>query len=491
MGALFVHAPDARGPGATDTSAHRLNGRRRMNDAVDEPSQTLIILGAQGDLTERLLLPGLGTLIASSSLDDLLLIGSGRGEDDGRWRRTVERAFFEGEASGPAVDAVARDTYYVRADATDEEDLRRLLDRARGRIALYFALPPAIIVESCRALERIGVPDGTRLVLEKPFGTDAESAAALNELLHDLVPEDRVHRVDHFLGMTTVLNILGVRFANRVIEPLLTSEHVESVEILFEESLGLEGRAGFYDVTGALRDMVQSHLLQVLALVAMEPPSTLGAHDVRDAKARVLRATHVWDQDPERFSRRARYTAGTVDGRALPSYVDEEGVDPEHETETLSEVVFAVRTWRWNGVPFVVRTGKAIGSPRQEVVFRFKAPPHVPTGLTGEVIENRLSIGLGSRHLRMELNVNGPGDPFDVSSVALDTDYAPGELLEYGEVLRGVLSGEMPLSVRGDMSVESWRIVEPVLAAWNAGRVPLHDYRAGTTGAEIAENWEP
>lgn len=463
-----------------------------MNDSVDESIQTLIILGAQGDLTERLLLPGLGTLVAADSLGDLLLIGSGQGQGtDQQWRETVARAFADGDASGPAVDTVVRNTRYVQSDATDDADLRRLLTRARGRVTLYFALPPAVIVESCRVLERIGVPEGTRLVLEKPFGTDMASASALNELLHSLVPEEQVHRVDHFLGMTTVLNILGIRFANRVIEPLLTSEHVESVEILFEESLGLEGRAGFYDVTGALRDMVQSHLLQVLAMVAMEPPSTLGARDVRDAKAQILRATRVWDDDPERFSHRARYTAGTIDGRDFPSYADEEGVDPSRETETLSEVVFAVHTWRWNGVPFLVRTGKAIGSPRQEIIFRFKPPQHVPDGLVGDSIENRLRIGLGSRHLRMELNVNGPGDPSDVSPVALDTDYDPGELLEYGEVLRGVLADEMPLSVRGDMSVESWRIVEPVLAAWNAGRVPLHNYRAGSTGAEITENREP
>ncbi|WP_067597211.1 glucose-6-phosphate dehydrogenase [Nocardiopsis listeri] len=463
-----------------------------MQDSVDESVQTLIILGAQGDLTQRLLLPGLGTLVAADALGDLLLIGSGQGEGtDEQWQETVARAFADGGVSGPDVDTVVRNTRYVQADATDESDLRRLLARARGRVTLYFALPPAVVVGSCRTLERIGVPEDTRLVLEKPFGTDMADAVALNELLHALVPEEQVHRVDHFLGMTTVLNILGVRFANRVIEPLLSSEHVESVDILFEESLGLEGRAGFYDVTGALRDMVQSHLLQVLAMVAMEPPSTLDARDERDAKARILRATRVWRDDPERFSHRARYTAGAIEGRSMPAYVDEDGIDPERGTETLCEVVFAVHTWRWHGVPFRIRTGKAIGSPRQEIVFRFKAPQHVPTGLVGDLVENRLRIGLGSRHIGMDLNVNGPGDPYDVSPVTLATDYDPGELLEYGEVLRGVLSDEMPLSVRGDMSVESWRIVEPVLRAWNAGRVPLHHYRAGSIGAEITENREP
>lgn len=459
-----------------------------MNDTTDEQTQTLLILGAGGDLTTRLLLPGLGGLVATSSMDDLFLVGSGRNEEsDQGWQETVARAFADGDASGPAVDTVVRNARYMVADATDGDDLRRLLDHCRGRITLYFALPPGVMVESCRALARIGVPQDTRLVLEKPFGTDRASAVALNELLHQLVPEERVHRVDHFLGMSTVLNILGVRFANRVIEPLLTAEHVHAVEIVFDETLGLEGRAGFYDVTGALRDMVQSHLLQVLTFAAMSPPSTLEALDVRDAKAQILRATRVWDDDPERFSRRARYTAGTVGGRSLPSYVDEEGIDPTRQTETLAEVVFEVDTWRWAGVPFRVRTGKAIGSPRQEVLFRFKAPRRVPSGLTGDCAENQLRIGLDARRLQLGLNVNGPGDPFDVSQVTLDTSFGAGHLLEYGEVLRGVLLDEKPLSVRGDMSVESWRIVEPVVEAWRAGRVPLDEYAAGTSGPK---NWE-
>ncbi|MET9366530.1 glucose-6-phosphate dehydrogenase [Streptomyces griseoflavus] len=451
-------------------------------------TQTLVVLGANGDLTARLLLPGLGGLVASSSLSGLHLVGSDRGEGtDEEWRTLVAGAFAEGGAGGAAVDAVVRDARYVAADATDEEDLRRLLDCRRGRLTLYFALPAAVTVEACRALSRIGVPEGTRLVLEKPFGTDAASATALNDLLHGFVPEDHVHRVDHFLGMSTVLNILGVRFANRVIEPLLTSEHVAAVDIVFDETLGLEGRAGFYDATGALRDMLQSHLLQVLALVAMPAPSTLDPVDVRDAKAHVLRATHVWEHDPERFSRRARYTAGTVDGRALPSYTDEPGIDPARETETLAEIVLAVDTWRWAGVPFRVRSGKAIGSPRQEVTFWFKAPQHVPDGLAGEVPGNRLRIGIGPRRLRLDLNINGPGDPSTISPVSLDTSFGPGELLEYGEVLRGVLEDVKPLSVRDDMSVESWRIVEPVLDAWREGRVPLEEYPAGSLGPAARE----
>lgn len=284
---------------------------------------------------------------------------------------------------------------YVRADVTTESDLRGLLKACRGRVILFFALPPAVTMKACEVLTGLELPEGTRLVMEKPFGADASGARALNDLLARLVPEDRVYRVDHYLGMSTVLNILGLRFANRMLEPVLNAEQVSYVEIVSDETLGLEGRAGYYDGTGALVDVIQSHLLQVLSLLAMEAPSTLGAKDFRDCKAQVLRATHVWNDDPARFSRRARYTAGKIDGRGLPSYVDEEGVDPGRATETFADVVFAVDTWRWAGVPFRVRTGKALGVSRKEAVVTFKEPPRVPSGLSGYERPDRLRIGLG------------------------------------------------------------------------------------------------
>lgn len=450
--------------------------------------QTLVIMGARGDLTSRLLLPGLGGLIGGSSLRDLLLIGTGRGSwSQDEWQSVVAESLAAGNADGPAIDAIAQNARYLRTDITDEGDLQRLLAAGEGRITLYFALPPAPTIEACKVLARIGVPEGTQLVLEKPFGSDQASASALNEVLHGMVPEDDVYRVDHFLGMSTVLNILGIRFANRVVEPLLTSEHVAAVDILFEETLGLEGRAGFYDGTGAMRDMIQNHLLQVLTLVAMQPPATLDVVDLQDAQAQVLRATTVWEDDPGRYSRRARYTAGDVGGKSLPSYVDEDGIDPEHRTETLAEVVFAVNTWRWAGVPFRVRSGKAIGSPRQEVVVTFKDPQRVPGGLGGAIEPNRLRIGLGPRSVGLELNINGAGDPFTTSSAALDAGFGPGDLLEYGEVLKGVLSDGKSLSVRGDSSVEAWRIVEPVVDVWQDATVPLDEYRAGTSGPQ---SWE-
>jgi glucose-6-phosphate 1-dehydrogenase len=451
-----------------------------MSDAAQ---QTLLILGASGDLAGRLLLPGLGALLAGGGGKDLLLVGSGRhGWDDDRWRQRVADSFATVGARGRQVDAVVKGTRYLEADVTDEGDLRRLLDASQGRLVMFFALPPAVSVQACRVLGGIGLPEGARLVLEKPFGTDVASAEALNDLLARLVPEDQVYRVDHYLGMATVLNILGLRFANRMLESVLNADHVERVDIVFDESLALEGRAGYYDRAGALVDMIQSHSLQVLALLAMEAPSTLEARDFHDSKALVLRATRVWDDDPAAWSRRARYTAGQVDGRRLPSYEEEDGVDPARKTETFAEVVLAVNTWRWAGVPFRVRAGKALRALRKEAVVTFKQPPWVPTGLTGYERPDQLRIGFDPDRLSLDVNINGPADPSVLDRVTLQAAFGPGQLPPYGEVLRGVLEGDPTLSVRGDIAVECWRIVEPVLEAWRDSGVPLQEYPAGSTG---------
>jgi glucose-6-phosphate 1-dehydrogenase len=463
----------------SDTDPRTSPGR---GSKTSDTRQTLLILGASGDLSMRLLLPGLGALLAGGGGEQLLLVGSGRaGWDDDYWRQRVADSFAAANARGVQVDAVVRGARYLKADVTVEDDLRRLLDACQGRVAIFFALPPAVTVKACQALAGIELPRYTRLVLEKPFGTDAASAAALNDLLARLVPEDQVYRVDHYLGMSTVLNIVGLRFANRMLESVLNGEHVQSIDIIFDESLALEGRAGYYDRAGALIDMIQSHSLQVLALLAMEAPSTLQARDFRDAKAAVLRATSVWADDPASWSRRARYTAGQIDGRALPSYVDEEGVDPDRNTETLAEVVLAVNTWRWAGVPFRVRAGKALRRLCKEAVITFKQPPWVPVGLGGYDRPDRLRIGFDPDWLRLDININGPGDPSVVDPVTLEAGLDPGHLPPYGQVLKGVFDGDPTLSVRGDTAVECWRIVEPVLAAWRDGRVPLEEYPAGST----------
>lgn len=444
---------------------------------------TLVILGASGDLSSRLLLPAIGQLLTNDPGRRFRLVGSGFEDwSTAHWRSVVKKSFRTVKAAGQGVEELLASTRYVQADVTRPDDLARVLEVCEGAPALYFALPPAITAKACTALEKVKLPAGLTLALEKPFGTDRRSAVALNRQLGRLVPEERIHRIDHFLGRSTVLNLLGLRFANSILEPLWNGDHIERVDIVYDETLGLEGRARYYDGAGALVDMIQSHLLQVMAVLAMEPPSTLDGEDLRAAKGAVLRATRVWRDSPKESSRRARYTAGAVEGRELPSYAKEPGVDPARHTETLAEVTLQIDTWRWAGVPFTLRSGKALGSRRREILVTFKPARHIPHGLKGTKEPTLLRIMLAPDAMSLELNINGPGDPHEVERVALTADFGPGQLLAYGEVLEGVLDGDSSLSVGAETAVDCWRIVAPVLTEWAKDEVPLQTYRAGSAG---------
>ncbi|NYH00501.1 glucose-6-phosphate dehydrogenase [Schumannella luteola] len=448
--------------------------------ASTPPIDTLIVLGAGGDLASRLLLPGLASLLDSSRGRDLTLIGVDRAElDDATWQKRVATAF--GADAGPRATRIAKSSRYLVGDATSADDLSRALAAATGRTALYFALPPAVAEKACAALRDVDRPAGLVLALEKPFASDYASARRLNRLLETLVPEEQVFRVDHFLGKSTVLNLIGLRFANRLLEPLLSSQNIERVDIVADEALGLEGRAGYYDRAGAARDMIQSHLLLVLALAAMEPPSSVESEDLRGAMAQVLRATRPWKADGT-ASRRGRYTAGRIDGRDLPDYSDEAGVVAARRTETLAELTVAIDTWRWAGVPFTLRSGKALGTGRQEVVFTLRDVPHLPNGLSGPKRTARIRVGIKPAVLELDLATNGHDDPFDLEWETLRTEFPANELSAYGEVLAELIEGDPTLSVRGDVAEQCWRIVGPVLDAWSRNEVPLQSYAAGSAG---------
>ena len=450
---------------------------------------SLLLLGASGDLSGRLLLPALGQLFdREEERREVMLVGAGAEDwNDNAWQDRIRTSFSDGKVSDEALQSVLDTTRYEKADVTSADDLRSLIDACPAPPALYFALPPSVTVAACKALQQVSLPEGTNLVLEKPFGTNQEGAASLNQLVTELVPEDQVHRVDHFLGRSTVLNLLGVRFANRLFEPVWSNEHIDRVDIVFDEQLTLENRARYYDHAGALTDMIQSHLLQVLALTAMEPIATVNAVDVRAAKAQVLRACRPWDDDPVGSGRQARYTHGSIDGREVPDYTAEPGVDPERNTETLAELIVQVDNWRWSGVPFRLRSGKGLRERRKEVLVTFKPVPHLPVGLEGKPIPDQLRLTMGPDRMALEMNVNGPDDPLVLDRISLATDLNPGRLPPYGEVLAGILDGDPLLSVRGDSAEECWRIVDPVLQAWREGKVPMDEYAAGSDGPS---NWE-
>ncbi len=449
----------------------------------------MIVLGAGGDLAARLLLPGLAGLLSLGRLPvGFRLIGVDRAEwDDATFREHVRAAIAEhgGEAAVAAAAGLAEACSYLQGDAGDPAAISAALARGEGPAVVYLALPPQVFAPAIKALAEAGLPEGSAIVIEKPFGHDLASARELNALLARVAPEDAIHRVDHFLEKQTVQNALGLRFANRIFEPIWNREHIERVEIVWDESIALEGRAGYYDRAGALRDMIQNHLLQVMALVAMEPPPTLHERDLRDRKVDVLRAVRTpTASEIAEGTVRARYTAGRAKGGPVPDYSAEEGVDGARQTETFAEVTLRIDNWRWADVPFVLRSGKALGDTRQHVAIHFRPVPHLTFGQQTHATPNLLTLGLAPDRLELSVNINGAGDVFDLEQATLVAALAPQEISAYGRVILDVLDGDPTLSIRGDEAEECWRIVEPVLTAWAVGTPTLGEYPAGSSGPE-------
>ena len=449
--------------------------------------ERLVVFGATGDLTARYLLPGLAALHATGRLGGRFeLAGAGRQDwDTEGFRRWAADQLDRhgGEFPAASREAIVSASSYHQADVGDVASVAAVI-AGEGPSAAYLALPPAVFPIAVTTLHEAGLPPGSRIVLEKPFGEDLDSAVELNRLLADALPEPAVFRVDHFLAMTTVQNVLGTRLANRMLEPVWNSTHIDEVDIVWDETLALEGRAGYYDGVGALRDMLQNHLLQLLCLVAMEPPVSLGERDLRDRKVDVLRSVRpLTDADVQRRTRRARYLAGRIGDRRVPAYVDEEGVDPSHGTETFAEMELELDNRRWPGTIFRLRTGKALGRDRMEVAVHFRSAPHLPVGFGGEALPNMLRFGLDPECLTLDLTGVGARAETLVP-LELTAEIDPPELPAYGRLLLDVLNGDAALSIRGDEAEESWRVVEPVLAAWSKDLVPLLEYPAGSDGPD-------
>lgn len=378
--------------------------------------RTLLLLGATGDLARRFLLPAVEALDAAGRL--------------------------------PAGFRV------VAAGRRELEDPSRLATSLEGApVAAYLALPPAVFGTAIQTLAEVGLPGGSRVVVEKPFGQDLESAETLNALLRRTGID--AYRVDHLLGMETTRRLVALRREGTLLEQLWSSEHVDQVEILWEETLALEGRAGYYDHAGALVDVLQSHMLQLLALVAMEPPTD--DDDLHARKLDVLRSVRLG-----RESRRARYTAGRLaDGREVPSYAEEEGVDPARGTETFAEVTLELDHPRWRGTRFVLRAGKALPRRRKLALLRFRSGGGLEIGIDGpeDIV---LRVPVMGETLELRSPERGDGLP------------------AYANVLLDVLGGTTALSVGGSETEQAWRVVAPVLAAWRSGEVALEEYVAGS-----------
>jgi glucose-6-phosphate 1-dehydrogenase len=450
-------------------------------------ARRLVILGATGDLTGRYLLAALAEMACSGFLPaELTIVGVARdGWDTARFR---QHAADRLDRHGAHLRRAGRDELverlsYVAGDVTDPTVLAAAFGPDPGAAVAYLALPPAVFAPAVQALALIGLGQGSRIVVEKPFGTDLASAQALNRLIHRHFPEEAVFRLDHFLGKQTVQNVLGVRFANRLFEPVWNREHVAGVEITWDETVGLEGRAGYYDHTGALRDVIQNHLLQLLCLVAMERPAALDAKELRDRKVELLRAVRAaTPAEVATKTVRARYLAGHVGDRQMPDYTGEPGVDPAGQTETFAEVTLFVDNERWRGVPFRLRTGKALAAERRETAIRFLPVPYRVFQRQEDPPLNRLVFEMGPDRMKLDLALNGAGDPFCLEAAALELTLAPQDLSPHARLLVEAIEGEPALSIRGDEAEECWRIVEPIVEQWAQGVPPLLTYPAGSTG---------
>ena len=472
------------------------------------------IFGGTGDLTSRKLIPALYNLFLDDWLpNQFAIIGMGRTAfTDEKFREgllnDINQFSRRGKAENDKWGAFSKNVYYQTSEIdkveTYQEQARRVEEfkkewNAEPTVINYLAVAPRFFstITSNLAKQKLSTKrEKTRIVIEKPFGRDLESAKELNSLLSNIFSEDQIYRIDHYLGKETVQNILAFRFANSILEPLWNRNYIDHVQISVTEQLGVGDRGGYYDEAGALRDMVQNHILQLLCLVAMEPPVSFQADEVRNRKVDVLRAMRKFtSEDIKMGAVRGQYSKGWMEGKEVLGYREETGVNKESNTETFAAIKFFVDNWRWNGVPFYLRTGKRMHQSASMISIQFKDVPHLifPTEALDAWQQNRLIISIQPEmSIRLEVQAKRPGLDMILNPVDLVFDYSGTYKSEapeaYETLLLDVMMGDQTLFMRGDQVEAAWELLMPILSAWTAkksGSFP--NYSADSWGPEVAE----
>jgi glucose-6-phosphate 1-dehydrogenase len=478
---------------------------------VDErlpPPSTLVLFGATGDLAARKLLPAVYDLLADGRLPErfrLLAVVRGKQDEasfraharaaiDANARRALDERLWDGLAARIGVvagDYGSPELFHALAQRLEADDRE---DGEPTQRLFYLAISPAFFADTARGLCEAGLGRGadppTRLLIEKPFGHDLASARALNAAIEASFAEQQVFRIDHYLGKETVQNLLVLRFGNGIFEPLWNRTAIDHVQITVAEDIGIGHRAGYYDRAGALRDVIQNHALQLLSLVAMEPPASFDANLVRDEKAKALRA--VRPLDPTRDAVGGQYSAGWIGGERVPGYRDEEDVPSDSRTDTYAAIRVEVDNWRWAGVPFYLRTGKRLPLRTTEIAIVFKPPPHQPfRGLDAPPPPNELVISVQPNEgATLQIAAKMPGTALRMRPVQMDFQYGTSFLREspeaYERLLHDALLGDATLFTRADEVEAAWEIVDPLLRAWADGG-GAERYAAGTAGPPSAD----